>query len=605
MAKARAQSHSGSAAASLRSAGGVPPKNYCFNADMPVRLVWPKGDAGAMVFAPLPAPHHADPANRSECSRSGMGEGAQSDWIVMVRSAKMVGRGMFSWNLHHPADRESPMRLANPYILLEKFAQDMYKQNTESTVRWWRYNKLVQKDGNKPTLKRPDVAVYVIGGLIANAGKAVMGTKEHPLPAGFNQGDPLHVAELSFAVGARLLRLLDIPKPEYAGKLPVEGGDDPSMYFKHGNIVPQFVPGKGFRGGRILYIVDIKHKKMPESYIPVSTCSLPRKETSRVQALGYEAAILPGYALAPGKKPFTSDLSLEVSTSLLRRMEYLLPQADTPLATDALLRFAPVEQQAYWTAVAFSDAPELISRAWANNPELMTDQVKAVLQQRTTALMPNASANGDGVDAHEIDNPDVEYQEGGDTVIDDLAEVQGTFDDVVDGQAPEDDDGLVDPAATADMDPDEFHTVVDDATDDGLEDPAAGEELAEASIDGEEMGDGEPYEPEVLDDGAAELGDMEPIPDIPDLDAGADEQDPEPEAPPARAVTRPTVAKTAPAKAAPARAATKPATAPPVAPGRNTAAYNAAIAKAKQATAAPAAAAKKSTPAKGRTAGGK
>ena len=66
-----------------------------------------------------------------------------------------------------------------------------------------------------------------------------------------------------------------------------------------------------------------------------------------------------------------------------------------------LLRIAPHEQQALWIARAFKGLPRLITFAWGENPEFMTEEVKAVLAARVQATVPGSGDEDEDQDEDE------------------------------------------------------------------------------------------------------------------------------------------------------------------------------------------------------------
>ena len=363
----------------------IPQDDHTINEGIcPVNLLRPRYDDGPMYFIPFKHPSYEDPENMLQPGRTAPEPGAYSHWLIRMEVAAYIGLPdctKHSFNLRHPADKEA--KKGNPYRELYFAAAQAHDNGQFGNGKKWdsSWNKFLKgsKKSGGAALSRPTAKYFVQGAVFCNGDRDYMeGDRE--LPFGLAQGDDLTVIQIPVSAGQGIIKLLDIEKDQYEGN----GEDDPSAPFKWGDPTGRFKKkARTISGCKVFCIYNPKKTKIKQD----TSFSGEFKEIQ-----GYEAAIKEAYK-AGGQVLFDGNLETKQVDFIFEHAQFWFDDEDS--GTKGLLRIAPVEQQALWVAQAFKSAPKLIAFAWSEQEGLMTDEVKAVLAARVSAVVPGEDDDDD------------------------------------------------------------------------------------------------------------------------------------------------------------------------------------------------------------------
>lgn len=341
-----------------------------------VQIVRPQWEKGPLIFRPFPVRDLARPNEILLPGRIKPTVQGLSPWPFGLPAANFIGtKDKFTFFLAHPKDQAG--RKGSPYSKLYWAAEHAKKEGTFASGRDWKgtWNKLLE--GKKPALTPPSTRWRIQAAIYMNGDKPYL-SADRDQPLGLLESDPLPVVDLSSAAGRALLELVDTYRQsEFEGDVD----KDPSLPFKYGDPVGRFSRKHGTITGGLIY-----HVYNPQRTTYKSSTSFSGK-----------IAVNQGYETHVSKKwiyddtEYTADLDEDQVAQIFEKVEFWLPELDKKtgeIVSPGLFHIPTYEEQMVWIAKAFSDVPRLLQFALADNPEFFTDDVNAILRQRTSAVMP-------------------------------------------------------------------------------------------------------------------------------------------------------------------------------------------------------------------------
>ena len=347
-----------------------------------VEMIRPSSKKGDLVFRPWPCLDYNDPTKLApgRASRDDLGQG---HWIVhvpMVRYFGLQDQGCepVSFIMYEPwAPNE--VRNNNPASVLISAAYNAYNAGQFANGRAW--NPLWNKRMVKPKGSQGGAELSKsTWGWFMQASVYLSGDKDYTkadrkLPLGEDPGDGLVVIQLP-ASANQLVKLLDKRKPAEA-----RANDDtkPWLDFLYGDPVGIYDPATStIKGG--LIITCFKPSKGDE----IPQRSSWNGEISTFS--GYEFAVNNVYSPRANCKVGAS-MNAAQTAVIKDKVQFWFDDPDNA-NSKGLLRIATTEEQCLWIAKAFKTEPQLLQFCWADHPEFMTDEVKAVLNERRSGLVP-------------------------------------------------------------------------------------------------------------------------------------------------------------------------------------------------------------------------
>ena len=473
-----------------------------------VNLIRPNAKKGPMIFRPWPALDYADPSQlergRISAKSTGLGH-----FIRRQAAAVFAGRSdgvceKHTWLLYDPSATEEEKK-NNPYDVLYWKCWRAEDSGKFASGKSWdaEWNKILkgsQKDGGTGAdLSRPTGLYFMQGELYANGDKDYLSDRD--LPLGAAQNDDLVVVQLSQGAGMNLFKLFSQERKEFDG----DEDTNPAIRYRLGD--PCGIPQKdgSVKGGWFLHIW---HPGKFKAFKPAKPAFSSWNGEITAGKQGYE--IYGSKEMPVDGKVIGPSLSVERAEVVKNKWQYWTPSDDG--SQQGLLYIPSQDEQCLLVAKCFRTMPGMIQQAWADHPEFFTDDVKAVLRNRTQVVIPNNEPIDEepapkpgktrkdptveeiDPDTDEFVDEDAPEDEVEDEVVDDDVEA-GTEDEPEDGSEDEPEDG--DPAEDAESDefaedePEEGTDEVDDEPapdeepDDGDEYPTDEDPSAEFAVDAE------------------------------------------------------------------------------------------------------------------------
>jgi hypothetical protein len=341
-----------------------------------VNLVKPKYKDGPMVFRPFPHLSYEDPENQLQPGRSSGEPGAYTHWHIKVKCAYFVGTDdPKTFILYHPKDAQDKKN-SNPFMVFYWAAKRAYDSGAFGTGQSWdpQWNKLfkgTKKEGAK--IDKPANVYFFQGAVYTNGDRNYMEEKDREKPYGLGPNDDLTVIQAKGSGGGSAIEVLDRTLDEYEG----DPETDFNAPFEFGDPVGKFLAKKRVVAGGVF--IEIFNPKVTK--IEGANSSWDGK-IADVQ--GYEAAILKEFELnGTTYKPRldTSDVDF-----IFNKCQFWFD--DEKSKEKGLLNIASDEEQAVWLAQAFRSVPKLVSYAFSERDELLTDDVKGILAARVSSVVP-------------------------------------------------------------------------------------------------------------------------------------------------------------------------------------------------------------------------
>ena len=362
-----------------RRSSSIPPGDFTLNEGLaPVNLIRPKYNEGPLVLRPWPCLDYEHPETMLQPARRSVEPRAQTNWLVRMMTASYVGiregGGLYTFNLYHPKDKEG--KIGNPYRIFHRACEQAHDAGKFGLGRRWNseWNKLLKGSKNSgAAISPPKVKWFIQGHCYINGDKLyVGGDSERELPLGLDPKDDLTVFQISDTAGDGLMDLLDVKKAEWEG----DEEADPTLPFKYGSAVGRFDQKKRvLHGGLFVTVFNPKKTKIKKA----TSWSGEIKEIQ-----GYESAV--SRIWTSDGVDYTPDIDSKGVDQIFAKSQFWFDDPESN--SKGILRIAPVEQQCLWIAQAFKPVPKLVLFAFVDREEFLTAEVKAVLRNRVSMVVP-------------------------------------------------------------------------------------------------------------------------------------------------------------------------------------------------------------------------
>ena len=392
-----------------RRESNVPSDDRTLRTDLcRVNLVRPKYKEGPLIIRPWPALSYEQPDTPVPGRKSTRAH-SQSHWIVRAPAVRYIGLEdceKFTFLLYAPWEAQD-QRNNNPVNILYRAARAAYRAGQFGPGRKWdsTWNRfMVGDDQGGAQLSAPTALWFMQASVFINGDKDYSrGGRLQPL--GWDSADELVVVQLPAGAGDRLLTVLDTPASD-AGEIPPETDKEPWKFFKFGDPVGVFDKATGtINGGLIIGFFNPRKVRMLPPRKPgeppcvdLAGNRRPLTTTSwngeMPKFAGYEVALMRKFAGSDGTV-FSADLTAQQVQRVRDTWQFWW---DDPESGDRGLLYIPsVEEQMVLLARAFRTAPKLLEFAFADHPEYMTQDVRGILAQRRSVVVPEADeADDDG-----------------------------------------------------------------------------------------------------------------------------------------------------------------------------------------------------------------
>jgi hypothetical protein len=480
-----------------------------------------------------------------------------TDWVRAMPAARYMGveGGERATCLLHAPNNESydPWKV-NPYYLLYRYAKRAHdnvksKENANWQPQW---NGVIH--GKEAGLKNPDVLYMLLGYVYENGKDRYF--KENGVPLGLGENDGTILIQLTKSGGEAVVTQAVDANPNFQQGVADHDTSDPAAvlaayndYFekahKYGDVT-------SLKTGRICCVHDpelFPVDQLVPTKAPKIGISTNKKGGGKKEEFShYDAFFRKNYFYRRQEK-FSVDLS-EHEEKIKKRIQFL----------SELLYVPSHEELALWIAFAFKPVGKLLTLAWADNPEFMTDDVRKVLgaarvvavsgskksraKADVTAPPQEELAADDEVTGSPVTDDD-ENEDDLPPLPPDADEIDDEEGDATPPESPETDDEVAEDPATDDVPPEpeaeapaaDEEAAAEDADpedDETLDDPDAGDDDTALPEGGPDADDDDEESDEVLppledddDDGepdaaADESTEEAPLPD--DDDAGSDQR---------------------------------------------------------------------------------
>ena len=360
-----------------------------------VRVEVPRGKEGIMVIRPWPSldPEHPE---RLEKGRIGphpyKGHGG---WLQPVTAISMIGIDKDDKHtfLLYPPDAEKEVKDQNPVNILTRMCavandQGKFSSGGKWNSEWNRFMKGSQKGGGA-SIPKPGPLWFSLGSVYVNGEKDYLDEREHP--RGEDEGDELTILRLATGTGRTIMELFAEEKKEFDG----DEDKTPSLKFVYGDPVgiPKHQEGI-VKGGWFMTLWNPKNFR----HKPTGPTSWTGKKK---EFQGYEVEL--SRKFEHNGETYSSGLSADQVKLIVARSRFWFPSSEGE--NDGLLYFPPVEQQCLYLARALRKVPKLYLLAMADHPEYVTDEVKAIFSERTSAVKPGLDGEDDYDEDEDEDAP--------------------------------------------------------------------------------------------------------------------------------------------------------------------------------------------------------
>jgi hypothetical protein len=388
-----------------RGFSGIPLSDRTLNEKLcAVSLVTHRSKEGPTYFRPFPALDPEDPQNGFLPGRTGIENHAQSEWIVGVWCAHLIGfkDRMRSFCLYPPGT-ERERQVENPWHIFYYGCRNALKAKQFSGGGKWNPNwdKYVSNDyALEDKLIGPPSRLWFVQGVCYKNGQTNHMDRKN-LPKGFNDDDPLVVIQLKDYSGRALMDILDRKKKDFQGN-PLDRnctagfawGDPVGTFDKaagvlNGGLIMAVYNGQNFRG----FIDQRECPELREWKVGTSWNGQPPGAEGKRQIWKHEMGVSSGLTIngIRHERSFNDKLT----KIALARTQYWFDNPADP--TDkGLLRIEPYAAQYEFIAEAFKPEPHLYEYAFADvsDPEnAFSAHIKGILGARTTST-PGTDANG-------------------------------------------------------------------------------------------------------------------------------------------------------------------------------------------------------------------
>ncbi len=368
--------------------GGGPPGNYMLNPSVSgLNLMFASFKEGPMVFRPFPHMDFKEPQNKLQPGRLSPEPKSYSQWIVKCRAVTFTGLpdcDRVSFLLYPPGTEDDEKR-KNPYLMFYDTCSKAKKSARFGNGKKWDsdWNKFFEgKKGEGEPFKEASYVYFCQGAVWCSGAKDFMeGDRSKPL--GLGSKDRLPIIQVPLSAGIGLMNLFDREKDKFDG----DAEEDFSLPFTFGDPVGKFLAKKQVvSGGWIFKVFNPKVTKIK----PADNNSYdgPPKE-GQAAKIGYCVELLKEYE--HNGTTYTPRLDSDDVKQVFEKSQFWFD--DSKSKEPGVLRFAPFEEQMVWIAKAFKTAPKMVTWAFSEKEEYLTDEVKGILSARASMVVP-----GDGDD---------------------------------------------------------------------------------------------------------------------------------------------------------------------------------------------------------------
>jgi hypothetical protein len=369
----------------------VPSDDYTLNEGaVPINLVRARFETGPLVFIPFKHPDYSNPGEKLQPGRLSAAPGHYSHWCVRVHTANYIGMPdgpRFTFITSMPEDKIG--RMNNPYRTFQQAAKAAHDAGEYGGKPWpGAWNKLFpkkQSKNNQELIPPTKAKFFLQGAVYANGDVNYMEQREVPFGLGLN--DDLVVLQLNVSAGIELFHLFDTTKDSWDG----DADEDFNLPFVYGDPTGTFLPKK--RVVKDGWLITVFNPKVTKIRNPASTADVKPGDYVAsswdgkiADVQGYEVALSKSYVY--GGAEYKARIDSEGVDRMFNRLQWWFDAKDT--GEKGILRVAPLEQQALWVATGYKELARLVSWAWGETPQYLTDEVRGVLQSRVAASVPGA-----------------------------------------------------------------------------------------------------------------------------------------------------------------------------------------------------------------------
>lgn len=370
------------------------------NPEQPYDVVRPKwGKTYPMVCRIFPNFNYDDPSMFDPTRLNTEDANAFSDWVRCVPTARWVGLDQnFTFILYDPREEREGRysQYDNPFVILQDaFAQALQAGNAYvgrrdvMTGRW----AAIDKNGN---LKRASNTFFYQGLIYANAEKVYVEKKQPP--KGFGERSRTQIIQMSPSGGIDLEQLVAATVEGYVGDT-----DDQDAYYVAGDLVDlekgKFVtfynPTSSAHVDALAAVLnDADYEALLDSL--EEEFNSDNKGKNKGGGIGWRAVVSDTYSYR--KDVFSANLAKYGWDEAASKVQWW----------DDLLRFPEHEEICLWLATAFRSEPGLLEWGWKDHPQFFTDEVDAVLRNRTVSASTSAGRASDDEDDYDAQTADVD-----------------------------------------------------------------------------------------------------------------------------------------------------------------------------------------------------
>lgn len=357
-----------------------------------VRLIRPNWHKGPLIFRVMPCLSYEEVSELVQ-GRSGREPSQYEHFFVRCDMASYVGINNAkprSWILYPPyADEETKNN--NPYRVFYNAIKRAYDNGEFGNGCAWdgKWNKLMKgKKDEGAEIERWKAQYFAFAAVYANGDKTYVDA-EHPAPLGLGAKDELCIVQMRGTAGEGMRDLFNQEKEEYDDAKAEKDFSEP-FYWGDPTGIPNPKTG-GVDGGLFVKIFNPKISKITTD-LKVRKYMASAWDGKIKINQGYEAAIYNKLPLnGQWYYPSLTKAEAELHRSKLRF--WFDSDSGPKHLQKGLLRIEPNEVQALWVAQAFKDVPQLVSWAFSEHDEYMTEDVKGVLRSRVSAVVPGKDAD--------------------------------------------------------------------------------------------------------------------------------------------------------------------------------------------------------------------
>lgn len=374
----------------------IPPGNECLNLSLcSVNLMMPRYKEGPLYFRPFPALDWEKPQEILQPGRTSARDHGQGHWIRGVDCASYIGLpdcDKFTFCLY-PSSTPKNERARNPWRVFYRACQQAHDAGQFGPGRKWRgdWNPLLKgsKKGGASITKFTKLW-FIQAAVYANGETNYM--EEREVPYGLGADDDLVVIQLKSGAAVGIMDVLDRKKKDFDGD---PEANNHTASFRYGDPVGRFNPkDKTLTGGVIMAVYNPLHCKNtfrdPKTKKLVGTSWDGKKPESGIW--GYEGAVLRELTL--DGDTYKPDLGADEVQRIFDIGQFWFDDPNDP-SQKGLIRIPSLEEQCLMIAKAFKSAGKLVQFAWGDHDEFFTDEVKAVLSARVSAVIPDEDEDED------------------------------------------------------------------------------------------------------------------------------------------------------------------------------------------------------------------